>query len=186
MLERLSQFEQDTLPPIKAGEIIRKTPNFQVVTDYKPGLEGKRKGERFFIEPLTPSGTQMLLSASQAHNVYNFNHRTVGEYVFPCLRADYIKENLPVLLKGEVQIPKPGEDTIPSPDRMDELIAQHKHIYTFADNLPEEFGITNRCTRKLRIFQMSDKDAISSKSVHSYSYDSYYKVRKKLVVRSID
>lgn len=178
MLERLLQIEHEPLPPIRAGEIIRKTSNFQVVTDYKPGLEGKREGERFFLEPLTRNGAHMLWSASKAHNIYNINHRRVGEYTFPCLRADYIKPNVNVLLKGEVQIPKSEEDTIPSPDRMEECLMKRNAIYSFADNLSEDFGISNPNTRQLRMLQMADKDNIPNEIVHSNSDDSYYKVRK--------
>ena len=170
--------EHDPLPPINPGEIIRKTPNFQVVTDYKPGLEDKRSGERFFLEPLTRRGAAMLLIASKAHDIYNFNHRPVEGYVFPCLRADYIRANIPVLLKGEVQIPKLGEDTIPSPDRIEECIMKGNMIYTFADNLPEGFGTSNPNTRQLRMLQMADKDTIPNEIIHSNYPDKHYKVRK--------
>jgi hypothetical protein len=178
MLERLLQIEHEPLPPINPGEIIRKTPNFRVVTDYKPGLENTRAGERFFLEPLTIRGIRMLFLASKAHNIYNFNHRPVKEYTLPCLRADYILPNVAVLLQGEVQVPRPGEDTIPSPDRMETCIAKEKYTYTFADDLPENFGILNPNTRDLKILQTTNKDNIPRKTIHSTDLDKYYKVRK--------
>jgi len=178
MRERLLLAEHDPLPSINLGEVIRKTPNFQVVTDYKPGLENTRAGERFFLEPLTITGGFILFNASKAHNIYNFNHRPVGLYTFPCLRADYIQTNVSVLLKGEVQIPKTGEDTVPSPDRMEACLAKGGVEYTFADDLPIDFGIPNPDTRHLRMLQVFDKDTIPNEIVHSPHLDQCYKVRK--------
>ncbi len=184
MIERLLRLDNEPLSPINAGEVIRRTPNFQIVTDYKHCPENTRNGERFFIEPTSPGGLSMLLYAASAHNIYNFNHRLVFgarsgvKDIIPCLRADYIKQNVWVLLRDDVQIPQPGEDTVPSPGRMEACIAKGARQYTFNDELPANFGITNPHTRHLRMLQMTYKDEIPDRIVHSPNPDSYYKVRK--------
>lgn len=183
MAERLLHYSGgESLPPIESGELLLRTPNLRVVTDYKPVLEGLRNGERFFIEPQTGAGLDMLRSAAKAHNIYNFNHRPVygirrnGVDLVPCLRADYIAENIPVLFQGVVEMPKPGEDTIPSPLRMEACITQGLHNYTFADGL--DYSVPNPMTRHLRLLQATFKDDIPPKVIHSDDPDSYYKVRK--------
>lgn len=186
MLEARVYQEGQPLPPITPGEIIRKTPNFQVVTDYKQGLEGQSRGARFFIEPLTSSGSNMLFSASIAHNNFNFDIRPRPynppghEYAIPCLRVDYILENIPPLILGEVQIPNPGKDSIPSVDRMEACIEKRDNDYTFADNLPRLYGITNPQTRHLRQLQQKTLDTIPQRILHSADENPWYKVRKGL------
>lgn len=184
MKEKSRSQDGEKLRPIKPGEVIRETPNFRVVTDYKPGLEGKRKGERFYIEPLSESGIATLMYAAAAHNIYNFDHRPVhgirrdGVSVVPCLRADYIWENAVVLVRGDVRIPKKDEDSVPSPDRMEEVIAKGITIYTFQDDIPLGHQIKNPVARKLRVLQKTYKDEIPRDTVHSSDPDSYYKARK--------
>ncbi len=80
---------------------------------------------------------------------------------------------------GKVQIPESGKDTIPSPDRMEECIARKRFgDYTFADDLPPEYGIPNPITRQLRLLQTTHLDEIPSRVLHSADENSYYKVRK--------
>lgn len=188
MLERI--LIERPLPDIVPGLVVYETQNFQVVTDYKPGLEGTKEGERFFIHPIREPGLRILLQASMAHNIFNFNLRPVwphyieGEYfVYPCLRADYIPENIPALFQGIVEIHKPGEDTIPSPDRMERCISLapslHSELrYTFADDLPSESGIENKWTRWVRLLQTTHSDEIPPKIIHSHDPNPFYKVRK--------
>lgn len=173
-----------SLPEIIPGEVVLVTPNFRVVTDYKPGQEGLREGERFFIEPASTKAYFMLSKAAQAHNIYNFNYRTVfnithqGASTALALRADYIKENIPAIFMGIVEIPSPGSDTIPAVQRMDECISNEQFYYNFAPNLPENYGIPNPFTRHLRYIQVAFRDEVPTRIVHSSDRDSYYKVRK--------
>lgn len=172
-----------SLPEIVPGAELLVTPNYRVVTDYKPGLEGQRAGERFFIEPRTGQGYSVLLKAAIAHNIYNFNHRPIpgirntGADLIPSLRADYSRENLPAIFDGVVEIPQPGEDTIPPPQRMEACMANGRE-YTFADGLSPTHGIPNPHTRHLRLLQATFKDEPPTKVIHSNDPDSYYKVRK--------
>lgn len=173
--------DKDPLPPIVPGEVLRRTPNLQVVTDYKPGLEGQRAGERFFIEPFTSDAEAMLAKAAAVHNIYNFIIRRhpgrFGDFT-PCLRADYIPGNVDVLLKGEVKIPELGKDTIPSPDRMEECIAKNPYgAYTFSDELPVNFGVPNPYTRRLRVHQARYLDDVPERIIHSTDTNRWYKVR---------
>jgi hypothetical protein len=126
-----------TLPPFIPGRVVRETPNYRVVTDWKPGRENQDGGERFYIEPKTKEAEQMLKMAALIHHIANFNERevTVGEEVViqQCLRADYITGNLPSLLYGKTERPGKSEDTIPSPDRLEECLAKHPSYYSFVD-----------------------------------------------------
>ena len=192
MNERLFPRDTETLPPIQPGEVVRQTPNFQIVTDYKLGLEGQKSGERFFIEPLTRDGEIMLGKAAKAHNIYNFNLRPHpynppgGDVVVPALQADYIPTNASPLLHGDIQIPEPGKGTIPSPDRMEACLAQQAQsntryphtVYTFADNLLSEHRMPNPVTRDLRLLQAIYLDDIPDRIIHSPDDNPYYKVRK--------
>lgn len=125
------------LPKFIPGGVVRETRNFRVVTDWKPGLENQVDGERFFIEPKTEMAEGMLQMAAEAHHISNFNIRkvTLGDKTieFSCLRADFIPENLLSLLRGATEIPEEGEDTIPSPDRMEECLELHPDKYTFSN-----------------------------------------------------
>lgn len=125
------------LPEFEAGKVVRETDNYRVVMDWKPSLTNQPEGRRFFIEPKTDVAQQMLTSAAKAHNIDNFNERNVpfkdGAENRQCLRADFITENLPSLLQGKVEIPEEGEDTIPPPDRMEELISRKSSEYSFGD-----------------------------------------------------
>lgn len=185
MVERIIATNTETglMPEIIPGAELLITPNYRVVTDYKPELEGERTGERFFLEPRTSQGLTMLLEAAKAHNIYNFNHRSIsgvrseGLDLIPCLRADYSAENIPALFTDVTEIPKAGEDTIPSPARMEVCLVK-KGDYTFADDLPANYAIPNPTTRHLRLLQTLFKDEIPSYIVHSGDSDSYYKVRK--------
>ncbi len=130
------------LPVFSPGVVVRETANYRVVMDWKPGLEGQTNGGRFFIEPKTYEAQQMLFSAARAHNISNFNERDVpnpGKEIKKrsCLRADFIVENLPPLMLGEMQIPANDEDSIPPPDRMEECLKLHLMSYTFTD-LPSQ------------------------------------------------
>jgi hypothetical protein len=191
MSERLLHLDGQPLPPIEPGEVLRRTPNFWVVTDYKPGLEGQRGGERFYIEPSSRAGEDMLESAAVAHNIYNFDLRSReyrrGVYVSPSLRADYIPGNIPVLLQGEVKIPEPGKDTIPSPDRMEACIARDRFgDYTFADDLPRDFGVPNPHVRQLRVLQATHSDETPEEVVHSSDNNRWYKVRTGWWITMLD
>lgn len=186
MHETLGFIDGQPLPSIKSGEILRRTPNFQVVTDYKPGHEGQKRGESFFIEPLTEKGSEMLFQAALAHNVFNFNVRPHPynppghEYAIPCLRADYTSDNVPILFHGDVQVPQPGLYTIPSPDRMEESISQTTEYglasYSFEDGIKPI--IPNPQTRHLRLMQATHLDDMPERVLHSADENSYYKVRK--------
>ncbi len=125
------------LPPFSAGSIIRSTHNFRVVMGYKPGMEGQKTGERFFIEPLSDKAEKMLELAAAAHNVPNITNRPVHlddqVQIRKSLRADFITENLPALIAGLTEIPTEGIDTIPSPDRMEECLRDHPNHYSFSD-----------------------------------------------------
>jgi len=183
MIDRI--LNERPLPDILAGEIVLKTPNLRVVTDYKPGLEGQREGASFFIEPLNSSGEASLLTAAVAHNFFTFNLRPVlphwipGEYfVYPCLQVDYSPENLPPLFQGAVLIPEQGKSTVPSPQRMETCITQIKYgHYTFADDLPENHGVSNPYTRRLRLMQTTSADEIPDAIVHSDGPNPWYKIR---------
>lgn len=188
MIDRI--LNERPLPEIVSGLVVYETPHYQVVTDYKPGLEGIKEGERFFIHPIRSEGMSMLLKAAMAHNIFNFNLRPVWPhyiegkfFVYPCLRADYIPENVPILFRGVVEIPKPGEDTIPSPNRMERCIAlapsKHSEMhYTFADDLPPKYGIENYWTRDVRLLQTTHSDEIPAEVLHSADPNPYFKVRK--------
>ena len=125
------------LHEFEVEKVIRETDNYRVVMDWKPSLENQPEGRRFFIEPKTDSAQKMLLSAAKAHNIGNFNERQVpfeeGSAKRQCLRADFIAGNLPSLLKGKVEIPKEGEDTIPSLDRMEKCLKNRSSTYTLSD-----------------------------------------------------
>ncbi|MBI4079009.1 MAG: hypothetical protein HY429_01800 [Candidatus Levybacteria bacterium] len=134
--------EVGKLPQFVPGRVLRETKNFRVVMDWKPGEEEKTGAERFFIEPKNKDAEFMLRLAALTHNLKDthFNQRKVlvmGEekktfWEFGCLRADFKAANLPVLLKGKVEIPKStNEDTIPSPDRMEDCLVLHPRRYTF-------------------------------------------------------
>lgn len=125
------------LPTFTLGGVFRETPHFRVVMDWKPGMEGQAGGERFFIEPKDDQALAMLQLAARTHRINNFNDRRVKasewEKELPSLRTDFSRENLPILLSGLVEIPKEGEDTIPSPDRMEECLGSHPEKYSFAE-----------------------------------------------------
>lgn len=126
------------LPQFALGGLVRQTRQFRVLMDWKPGLERQKGGERFFIEPLTDEAQRMLRSAADVHYIANFNVRSVESMdgvisQRECLRADFSEANLPVLLRGEVKIPKEGEDTVPSIERMEECLRLHLATYTFSD-----------------------------------------------------
>ncbi|MBI4036501.1 hypothetical protein HY386_01310 [Candidatus Daviesbacteria bacterium] len=126
------------LPAFTPGGILRETPHFKIVMDWKLGMERQPGGERFFIEPKDEGALRMLQLAARVHRINNFNNRTVqtsqGEKEFPSLRANFSMENLPTLLLGVVEIPEDDEDTIPSPDRMEGCLRLHPDEYTFSDN----------------------------------------------------
>lgn len=122
----------------EAGKILRETTNFRVVMDYEPGREGRKEGQRFFIEPRTDQGHRMLSSAAETHDVTNnFDRRNVttpeGLVKRDCLRADLIPVNLRVLFGVYVGIPRERGDFIPSIDRMEERIRLYRLHYTFSD-----------------------------------------------------
>lgn len=185
MAERLLGFrEGQPLPPITPGEVLLRTSNYRVVTDYMAGLEGTRDTERFFIEPTSLDGMSILLDAAKAHNTYNFTHRQIDginasrQEILPCLHADYSVRNIPVLFQGFVKIPLPGQGTIPSLQRMEACIAKGRGAeYTFSDDHSPEYGIPNPSTRHLRLIQMTHKDSIPDRVIHSNDWDKYYKVR---------
>jgi hypothetical protein len=132
------------LPGFSPSGLVRETTNFIVMMDWKPGLEGQTNGGRFFIEPKTDEAQKMLSMAAKEHNIDNFNERGVpnpdGEIMMrQCLRADFIVENLPSLMLGVVEIPNEGEDSIPSPDRMEECLRLNPSMYTFGDLLTQSY-----------------------------------------------
>jgi|SRR3989344_6249065 len=127
-----------SLPEFSPGATVRESEQYRIVMDWKPGSEKQKSGQRFFIEPKTDEAQRMLEMASKTHNIGNFNEREVineeGTSIRRCLRADFIIENLPSLLLGQVDIPAEGEDTIPSPDRMEECLRNHPSHYSYTDS----------------------------------------------------
>lgn len=121
------------LPDFYPGCVVKETANYRVVTDWKPGLENQPDGERFFIEPKTDAGEEMLFSAAQAHNIPNFNPRTVLDSKRLCLRCDFSMENLGPIFFRETIVPEVGKDSVPSPDRMEECLEQGHKEYSFED-----------------------------------------------------
>lgn len=132
-----SQQDKMSLPLFETGGIFRQTSHFRIVMDFKPDMQGKKEGQRFFIEPLDPEAEEMLELAAKAHNVPNFNYREVraGETTFlrKSLRADFVKEVLLPLFYDLTVIPADGNDSIPSPKRMEECMELHPNSYTFFD-----------------------------------------------------
>ncbi|OGH11389.1 MAG: hypothetical protein A3B38_01000 [Candidatus Levybacteria bacterium RIFCSPLOWO2_01_FULL_36_13] len=132
----IEQRRELDLPSFTKGAIVKETPNYRVVMDYKPGDEGKASGQRFFIEPLSDEAERMLALAALKHNVLNINYREIEvrkvKALRKSLRADFIAENLPSLLFGVTQAPEEGADTIPSPERMEECLNSHPETYTFS------------------------------------------------------
>lgn len=132
-MEVLDQY--GNLPEFSPGKVVRETTNYQVVTDWKPGRENDPKGQRFYVLPKTTTAEHMLQLAANLHNVHNFVARSVVideiSTSRQALRADFIKENVPSLFYGKTEIPSDGEDSIPSPDRLEECLRDHKDSYTF-------------------------------------------------------
>ncbi len=129
--------EAEHLPQFIPGHVVRNTPNYQVVTDYKPGMEGNPKGWRFYIVPKTDDAERMLHQAADVHNIHNFVPRQVVDadktVERQALRADFIEENLQPLFQGKTEKPGEGEDTIPSPDRLEDCLRDHPDHYSFSD-----------------------------------------------------
>lgn len=126
--------EPEKLPQFVPGKVLRETKNFRVVMDWKPDEEETIGGERFFIEPKNKKAEFMLKLAALTHNLKDRHFNKRNE--FNCLRADFKATNLPVLIKGETRIPKsPKEDTIPSPDRMEECLVRHPSRYMIDDTV---------------------------------------------------
>ncbi len=125
------------LPEFATNRTVKETANYRVVTDWKPGLEDQPQGKRFYIEPKTDDAEEMLFSAAQAHNIPNFNKRNVvtetGVRTRLCLRADFSVDNLGPIFFRETVFPEVGNDTIPSPDRMEECLEQGHKEYSFED-----------------------------------------------------
>lgn len=173
------------MPPIKIGEIIYETLHFRIVTDYKPGLEEQRKGERFFLEPKNYKAAAILLEAATYHNIYNFNVRRSGQPYsnvswLPALRIDYTQENIPALFQGFTEIPEEGKDSIPSPDRLEECmklrpacLSQYRFSET-EDNPP----VADLTLRHLKQLYLVFSDVIPNKIIHSTDPNPWFKVRK--------
>jgi len=127
------------LPVFVAKKPLYISKNFQVVMDYKPFTHGTIADQRFFIEPLTDEAERMLEFAAKRHNIkqYQFNERVILEEERKtkrrCIRADFIQENLPALLWGQIDIPDGDKDSMPSPRRMEECLTEHPQKYTFQD-----------------------------------------------------
>jgi hypothetical protein len=128
------------LPNFIAGKPLYISANFRVVMDYKPRTNNTIADQRFFIEPTTDEAERMLKLAAVKHNIQE-NQLTVREIsnseaskkYRSSIRADFIKENLPSLLWGQIDVPKEGEDSMPSPRRMEECLTKHPREYTFQD-----------------------------------------------------
>jgi len=136
--------EADTihhLPVFDNGVVVNQNEHFRVVMGYKPGKENITDGQRFYIEPLTDDGEQMLkLAIQQHHNPYKdiLTSRDVpmksGEIKSRiCVRANFDPENIPTLLLDQTIEPAAGETSMPSLKRMEECIALHPNVYTFYD-----------------------------------------------------
>lgn len=184
------------LPPeITPGEIVLQTPHYQVVTDFKPGMEGDPKGNRFFLMAREDSNIliSLLLDSAMAHNIYNFNFIPVVTNdrlsFVPAVRADYIPENIPTLLEGFVEIPKSvdlADHTIPSPDRLEACLDDYLLLdpenqpsrpeYTFKTGEPN--NIPDPATRGLRLMYHLYSDEIPDRIIHSGSENRYFKVTK--------
>lgn len=124
------------LPQFATNQLVKETVNYRVVTDWKPSLEDQPEGKRFYIEPKTDAAEETLIAASKAHNIPNFDKRNVltetGVRARQCLRADFSVENLGPIFFRETVVPEEGEDSVPSPDRMEECLNQG-HDYSFED-----------------------------------------------------
>lgn len=126
-------------PEFVPGKTILETRlgQYRVVTDFKPNTKHTELDRRFFIEPLTDDAERMLELAAGKHNIqdYQFNLRNVpGEKetkLRRCVRADFIPENLPALLAGQVVKPEQGKDSVPSPERMEACLLKHPQKYSF-------------------------------------------------------
>lgn len=120
------------------GQVIYDTPNYLVINGFKPGFQDQKEGQRFYIVPLTDEAEEMLRMASMEHNVPNLTEYWVKvgkdeRKIRKALRADFIQENLEPLRNGITSVPPVGEDTIPSPDRLEECLLKHPGYYSFSD-----------------------------------------------------
>lgn len=189
MTELQQYYDRTGLLPqeITPGEIVHQTPNYQIITDFKPGLECRPEGARFFITPRSNTGAvDVLFEAAMAHNLYTFTTRAIDtpsgtEYV-PALRADYISENIPPLFFGRVDIPTSHaleDHTIPSPDRMEACINKFLPVspfYSMVDGEP--ITVPDPKTRQLRLLMNAYSDEIPEELIESTSSNRYFKSRK--------
>jgi len=115
---------------IPTNEPIRETPHFVILGDDKQGEPGQK---RFFIEPKDVDAVAVLGQAAIQHRSINFEFIHKNGKTVMRLRADRSAHNLRVLLGGFLDVPDysvEGDDTIPSPDKMEECIRQKKKNYT--------------------------------------------------------
>ena len=179
------------LPPeITPGKIVHQTAHYQVVTDFKPGMEGKPKGARFFIEPKSDGvPVFMLFNAAETHNIYDFTIRPIatpqGTTHLPTLRVNYTAANVSPLMYGKVDVPSSyamKDSTVPSPDHM-ELCMDKKppfqakaNYYFFVEGATLQ--IPNPMTRRLHLLLNAFSDEIPPQIIHGNNNDRYRKVRK--------
>ncbi|MBI2021718.1 hypothetical protein HYS93_02405 [Candidatus Daviesbacteria bacterium] len=124
--------------PFRFGQAIRVTPSFVVFDGYKPGLEGKAEGQRWYISPRTDAAEQMLIEAAKLHRIgqgLTQPHQVLApiSQTRTLLRTDRTSDNLRVLIGGAVDKPKEWEDAAPTPDRMEQCLSLHPDFYSFYD-----------------------------------------------------
>ncbi len=178
MWEKL--LDKNPLPSIVPGEVLKQSPNYQIVTNFYPAVDSSEMRPAFFIDSMTEQGMGMLGKAAVAHNYFRFVIRPtpVGSdrhrQFQPALLVEYESSSLPPLFQGRVQIPEARAFTIPSLDRMEQCIPGGS--YSFSDEEP--MLIPNPYSRRLKMLQGMYLDDIPDEIIHSNADNPYYKARK--------
>jgi hypothetical protein len=131
---------KDPLPVFKEGGVVKESPNFHIVMGYKANILVVDR-ERFFIVPLNDQAEVMLQSAAGLHLIPTEYRPVAGrEGDHLVVRMDWSEENwLDIVEEDNLLIP--GEeypDTVPTIQRMEELLELGKLGYTFPAKISGE------------------------------------------------
>lgn len=121
----------DVDPFFEDGEILRKTPHFQA--RMQELVDGDEIKKVVVVEPIGAKANSLLLQATSVHNTDRKMVEVRGDDPLPSLQfhaiADFSPTTLRVILGGLQETPNPHKKSMPSLDKMEELIRSGQIVY---------------------------------------------------------